>query len=757
MVGTIFALPVNVMATETVPEGMVSYWRLDEGSGETAEDWADGNDGTLYPTPPGPIWTTGKVGNALRFDGLEDSVRIADSDDWAFGTGEFTFMAWINPNSYTGSYQAIFDQHQNTYNWMEWYLGPTGSITLGGRTDGNFWGFKNIDASDLSGWHHFTFTHHSGTDYRVYLDGVEVNPGPSSYGYNAGNYNAPAAIGSKSDLREFFNGLIDELSIWGRALSDTEIQGHYAGTSSDYTGLIGLWHLDEGSGRIASDSSGNNHDGTLIPILRNGPSWTTGQVGGALSFDGVDDSVRIADSDDWAFGTGEFTFMAWINPVSYTGSYQAIFDQHQNTYNWMEWYLGPTGSITLGGRTGGNFWGFKNIDGSSLSGWHHITFTHHSGTDYRVYLDGVEVNPGPSSYGYNAGNYNAPAAIGSKSDLREFFNGKIDELSIWGRALSEAEIQEHYVGISSDYNGIIGLWHMDEGLGGTASDSSGNNHDGTLIPKPIGPIWTNGIVGNALEFEGVDDYVNCGNEPNLDINGDLTVEAWIYPTTLTTHRPIVSKGETLLDRTQEYALFMFYDELHFRIGTAGKTSHYITLMEDDAIITPNEWHHVAATIEGSFGSLYLDGVLVDSEFGSGSRLVADNYDTHIGKYRNSPIGFEGSIDEVAIWSKALTPDDILLHYTNGLIGEGYTYIPPDQAIQNLFDDIQNEELPQGAETSLLGKLNAALEALGNGNEEAAINIINAFINAVSAQSGNKLTVEQADALIAAAQEILNSI
>jgi len=75
------------------------------------------------------------------------------------------------------------------------------------------------------------------------------------------------------------------------------------------TGLVGDWKLDAVSGTVAADNSGNDNNGTLV----NGPTWTAGQVGNALSFDGVDDYVGINDAPAFNFGGSNFTMSAWIN------------------------------------------------------------------------------------------------------------------------------------------------------------------------------------------------------------------------------------------------------------------------------------------------------------------------------------------------------------------------------------------------------------------------------------------------------------
>ena len=78
---------------------------------------------------------------------------------------------------------------------------------------------------------------------------------------------------------------------------------------------------------------------------------------------------------------------------------------------------------------------------------------------------------------------------------------------------------------------LIGYWSFDEGSGEIARDGSGNGNDGTL---ENGTEWTAGKFGDAVQFDGTDDYVNVGNADNLSITGDFTFSMWVkiseYPT-----------------------------------------------------------------------------------------------------------------------------------------------------------------------------------------------------------------------------------
>jgi hypothetical protein len=83
-------------------------------------------------------------------------------------------------------------------------------------------------------------------------------------------------------------------------------------------GLVGYWSFDEGEGTIAHDYSGNSNDGTIY-----GATWVDGKVGKALSFDGVDDYVRVNDSSNFDI-TDAITIEAWIKPIKTTGDHQII-------------------------------------------------------------------------------------------------------------------------------------------------------------------------------------------------------------------------------------------------------------------------------------------------------------------------------------------------------------------------------------------------------------------------------------------------
>jgi len=127
-------------------------------------------------------------------------------------------------------------------------------------------------------WQHIVGTYKENIgaepDIKLFINGEEID----SYncdGYSPAANNKPLYIGGNPDNDGYapyeFKGIIDEVRIYNRALSATEIQEHYNGTFTDESGLVGLWHFDEGSGTNATDASGNGNNGTLI----NNPQWVS--------------------------------------------------------------------------------------------------------------------------------------------------------------------------------------------------------------------------------------------------------------------------------------------------------------------------------------------------------------------------------------------------------------------------------------------------------------------------------------------------
>jgi uncharacterized delta-60 repeat protein len=218
----------------------LSYWNFDEGSGITVDDYTGNNDGTVNSAE----WTTGKFGGGLSFSSGK-YVSVGDPVDGSLdlGTGSFTLEAWIKAPTVTGRHYII--SKDSDTNDPLWYLelgNGTSNVALAGRLGFYLWENNNLRSYDRMTsatsridddlWHHIAAViDRSAEKTRFYVDGVEQGTEKS---INYGQYSAIFAsnndnfeIGRNNRIGTYFSGVIDEVAVHNRVLTDPEILEHY--------------------------------------------------------------------------------------------------------------------------------------------------------------------------------------------------------------------------------------------------------------------------------------------------------------------------------------------------------------------------------------------------------------------------------------------------------------------------------------------------------------------------------------------------
>lgn len=222
----------------------------------------------------------------------------------------------------------------------------------------------------------------------------------------------------------------------------------------------------------------------LIPLVK-----ADGGVGKALSFNGIDNYVEVTDSADLK-GMTELALEAWIKPKSFP-QYAGIIGK---------WSWPTTMHYILGYFSGGKLYFYVgtddiadniNVAQPSLDVWTHVVAVFKGGVSLEVFYNGVSQGSKTTTIA-NIGVGVEPTYIGKYSGYE--FDGVIDEVRIYNRTLSPGEVLAHYNTGVGQYGrtetGLVAGWHFDEDVGTTASDYSGNNHDGTIY----GAIWVDGHV-----------------------------------------------------------------------------------------------------------------------------------------------------------------------------------------------------------------------------------------------------------------------
>lgn len=193
------------------------------------------------------------------------------------------------------------------------------------------------------------------------------------------------------------------------------------------------------------------------------------------------------------------------------------------------------------------------------------------------------------------------------------------------------------------------------------NQESGNGNDGTIY----GATWTTGISGKALQFDGMDDYVDVDDDVYSATTGSMEAGLKLDDTSSVAYR-IIGVGKS----GNDYFVFDLQQNgkvIHF-LKTGGTIRwKYRTIRT----LSPGVWYHVVVTQEGIAPKTYINGDEVSTELESGSTSYNSYYLDDLGAGNKYLIGrssyapryyFNGIIDEVAIYSRALTPEEIKAHY-----------------------------------------------------------------------------------------------
>ena len=201
-------------------------------------------------------------------------------------------------------------------------------------------------------------------------------------------------------------------------------------------GLVGWWNLDEGSGTVAEDSSGNGNDGVLLPGGSE-PQWIVGKYGQALSFDGVDDYVQVSDSPSLQV-TGDLTIAFWINLNSLSVNIVPV-DKAWNGEYFVK--ILSNGALTFAQGASGDAEELVVLPGGSIvSGqWIHVAVVRStSGSELTAYKNGVATTP--VTYTKIPTISSQPVVIGAEDAVHNLLDGVIDDVRIYNRVLLSAEI-----------------------------------------------------------------------------------------------------------------------------------------------------------------------------------------------------------------------------------------------------------------------------------------------------------------------------
>jgi glucose/arabinose dehydrogenase/fibronectin type 3 domain-containing protein len=637
------------IATATTPDapatppGLVGAWGFNEGAGTTAADASgSGNPGTLQG---GTAWSAnGRYGGAVSFNGSTGLVRVEDSASLDLTAG-MTLSAWVMPSVAQTGWRTIMQKQSDA-----WFLnassGAGALVPAGGGTFGSSTPYvAGATANPVGAWTNVALTY-DGATLRLFVNGVQVATRPTTGAIQATA--SPLWIGGNNPYGEYFTGLIDEVRVYNRALTATEVQ-------TDMNTSI----LPAGEDTTAP-SAPSALSATPVTATRVDLGWTastdnvavTGyrvercQGAGCTDFAQVGSPTGTSFSDTGLTANTSYRYrVRAVDAAGNLGAYSAPASATTPVVGDTTPPSIPTGLTATA------------VDASRVDvGW--TASTDDVGvTGYRV-----ERCQGAACTDF--------AQVATPSGT-SFSNTGLTASTTYRyrvRAVDAAGNLSSYSSIASATTpatpppptGLVGAWAFNESAGTTAADSSGSGNPGTLVS---GATWsTQGRYGGALSFNGTNGLVRVADSASLDLTSAMTLSAWIRPAA-------TQSGWRTIMQKQSDAWFLNAGSGAGALrpaggGTFGGSTPYIAGPTASPV---GAWTHVALTYDGTTLRLFVNGTQVTTRATTG---VIQTTASPLWIGGNQPYGeyFNGLIDEVRVYNRALTATEISADMSSPISG-----------------------------------------------------------------------------------------
>ncbi len=609
----------TLTVTYTGPIGLVAAYSFNEGTGNAVGDLSGNNNtGTLN----GATWTTqGKFGNALVFNGTNALVTIGDSPSLHLTAG-MTLEAWVNPSVVNAAWRDVIYKGNDNY-FLEATSTASGGVPGAGGTFGETYATATLAPNT---WAHLAVTYDAAI-LRLYVNGVPVSS-LARIGSIPTSTN-PLQIGGDSIYGQYFQGSIDEVRIYNRALSQAEIQADM-GTQL---------------GTPIPDAQPPTAPGTLtaaaVSTSQVDLNWGVAQddVGvigyrverctsaGCVNFTEIAAPTGTTYSDTGL--TASTTYRYQVRAADAVGNLGAYSNEVSATTPTPDTQP-PTapGTLTATAASGSQVdlsWGAAQ-DNGSVTGYRLERCQGAGCTDFvkvtvvtgLSYSDtGLTPN---TTYSYLVRAADAAGNLGPYSNVA-------------------------HVTTLTTVPELVAAYSFEEGAGLALLDASGHGNNGTIENAS----WTTaGKYGKALVFNGTNARVTIPDSASLRLTTGMTLEAWVNPSTVApAWRDVIYKGN------DNY----FLEATSATSGGVPGAGGTFGEVYGTAPLTPNVWTHLAVTYDGAALRLYVNGVQVSTVPQTGSIATSTNPlqiggDSIYGQY------FQGTLDEVRIYSLARTPAQI---------------------------------------------------------------------------------------------------
>jgi hypothetical protein len=620
-------------------------------------------------------------GSSLYLDGSGDYASTPDSDEFDFGTGDFTLKCKINFTTVdSGGADAFITHRTDGDNLWQWYLSGGNTVIFYVRLSATT--LCDIEAgwTPATGrWYDIMVVRRSGV-VTHYVDGLplanSLNTGPDT---DITNISAELRIGSFPGLSYDVNAYIqDVMVIKGEAWDDHKFYNAALDAKSSY--LKAGWKFGDYG---VYDCIGTNH------LTNSGVTFATAGLQGYKCgvWDGSSYAYR-ASTSDFDFTNAPFTISMFIkfngDPGTGTQGFMSKLTLGNLASIWQFYFQGdaaPAGAIIVYGTDAGESGNIDIEAGWNPAGdvWYHVCLTR-SGSDWKFYINGDlltnSLNTGAS---LALPTTEHPLLVGNKY-ASQYFNGSMQDVLIYkGTALTidevallynagkakllELEHRQHKQRFNNSYldsysKYLVAGWNLDE-MSGARYDNAGLNH----LTDTGGVTYTaDAVHGNVATFDGSTQYLTVASSADLNVGaGDFSICFWFNQSSTSLDVIVIDK------RTNG----TWTDQLYMGIRNEGGVNTVEANINNGTLIskayTPDTgvWHFVVWTRSSGSNVIYLDTVAGTPATNTGD--ASNSHELYIGAETDNAMKFAGKLSAIKIYKGiALDATAISNLYNDGL-------------------------------------------------------------------------------------------
>jgi sialidase-1 len=402
----------------------------------------------------GAALAAGRFDDAVSLDGVNDYVHVPFAESLAIGASEFTATAWIKYGTSTADQAILWAYNQGDFSQL-WLRAEPVSNRIRGFIQSNTVSasVSSTKAYNDNAWHHVALQRAAG-QLKLWVDGAVVATATAPTGSISPGRPFKMYVGQRLDATQRFNGQLDEVRIYNRALSSIEIGDIRTNNAITASGAV-LRLPFTANTPTTPDASGAGNVG----FVRGGAGLAGGKFGSALAFDGVDDHVHVPFSGSLDLGSGDFTVTAWLKYAGGTNKHTILWGYDYGAASGQIWLRAhPVENRVMGWVESTTASGWAETPAAyGDSTWHHVALQR-TATQLLLWVDGAQVGTKAAPAGSVTAGHTPGILglyVGQRPDGVDRLTGALDEVRVFNRALTGAEVNEIYTTNASITGGLV--------------------------------------------------------------------------------------------------------------------------------------------------------------------------------------------------------------------------------------------------------------------------------------------------------------